>query len=608
MDEESLPFLLTWLPRYLGDLSRDELKQIAALLHREEISSGASLYRQGDVGDCMHFVLTGRLEVRVRDESGTPRAVAHLSGGDSVGELSLLTGNARAADVVAIRDSSVARLTKHYYDEIVRTHPQAGLNIARFALRTLSSGTRRFVPRVINIALVPLHRTVPVAEFGRRLELALMRYGTTLYLDAPMVHRRSNGGGTGSTGHNEFQLQSMLDEAESSRRFVIYQGDAREPGWTQKCLSQADRILLLADAASPPDLTDIEQMLFGQSDRAVLAEKELILLRANHETAPVGTSEWLVQRRAQHHANIAWDSHGHFSRLARMLSGNAVSLVLGGGGARGFAQIGVIRAIREAGVPIDAVGGASIGAIIGALVALGWDDERILRSCKRAFIDDRPLDDFTFPLFALLRGEKLGQTLRRYMGEVDIVDLWLPYFCVSTNVSRSRVEAHRDGPLWRAVQASASLPAILPPVIKQGDLHVDGGVLDNLPVAVMKRFVGGNTIAVNVSVTREFSVAVDSLPTALQYLRSRLAGREEHASIPTLASLLVQTTTLGSSTGAAELQEGADLLLTPPIEAYDLLEWKAIYELVELGYNYARERLPSWIQANPAVHSRDWRL
>jgi predicted acylesterase/phospholipase RssA len=301
---------------------------------------------------------------------------------------------------------------------------------------------------------------------------------------------------------------------------------------------------------------------------------------------------------------VAWEGHRDFNHLARLLAGCAVTLVLGGGGARGFAQIGVIRAIREARVPIDVVGGTSIGAIIGALVALDWDDERILQSCKRAFVDDRPLDDFTFPLFALLRGEKLEQTLQRYMGDVDIVDLWLPYFCVSTNLSRSRMEVHHAGMLCRAVQASATLPGILPPVIRKGELHVDGGVMDNLPVSVMKRFIGGSTIAVSATVARDYSVPVDSFPTAVEYFYSRLTGRSEHANIPTLSRLLIQTTTLGTFSGAEELQEGTDLYLRPPVQSFDLLDWKSIHKLVDIGYSHASERLPEWIAANPGVQSR----
>jgi len=603
MNEESPSQTHVWLRRYFGDLPLAELNEVAAHLRHEEISSGGLLYRHGDAGDCMHFVLTGRLEVRLRDEYGNALPVTHLSGGDLVGELSVLTGNRRAADVVAIRDSTVARLDRQDYEEIIRDLPQVGFNIARYALDRLVSGTKRFTPRVTNIAIVPLHPGVSPAEFGRRLELALMQFGKTLYLDSQTVREllpRPRGGQT-----DEFQLQMVLDQAEKTRRFVIYQADAEATDWTRKCVRQADRVLLLADETRAPAITPIEEALFGKSAGAILAEKELILLRSSRRTTPSGTATWLAPRQVERHSNVALEDNDDIARLARLLSGNAVTLVLGGGGARGFAHIGIIRAIHEAKIPIDAVGGTSIGAIIGGLVALGWDDERILNTCKRGFVDDRPLDDYTFPLFALLQGEKLGRTIRHYTGDVDIVDLWLPYFCVSTNLSRSRLEAHHSGTLWRALKASATLPGILPPVIKNGELHVDGGVLDNLPVGAMKQFIGGSTIAVRATGTREFTVPFDSFPTPLQYLRSRLSGRANHANLPSMIKLLVSATTLGSFRGAGELQDKTDLFLQPPVQAFDLLDWKAIYKLVDIGYEYAQKQLSNWIEANRDTRSRD---
>ena len=595
---------LAVLPRFLGDLPPQQLREVASHLQRVELESGGYLYRQDDIGDCMHFVLTGRLEVRLREADGGARAVTHLSGGDAVGELALLSGQRRAADVIAIRDSLLARLGQDDYEAIVRSHPQAGLNLARYALGRLTSRTRRFVPRLTNIAIVALHPGPRTADFGRRLELALMRFGSTLYLDSPTVRRMLNGGGPEFSDVDAFALQTRLDATENARRFVVYQADPTDSAWTRKCLRQADRILLVADASEPPDLTPIERALFGGSE-SPLAEQELVLLRADRNTAPTGTGQWLAARNVQRHSNVAVYDERDINRLARLLSGHAVTLVLSGGGARGFAQIGVIRAIREAGVPIDAVGGTSVGAIIGALVALGWDDERILGSCKRAFVDDKPLDDYTLPLFALLRGDKLGRTLRHYMGDSDIVDLWLPYFCMSTNISRGKPQAHHSGALWRAAQASATLPGILPPIIKDGELHVDGGVMDNFPIGVMKRFVGGSTIAVSASYSKPFTVAVDSFPSPLQYLRARLGGAGEHRDLPTLSSLLIQTTTLDSFRGEAELQEGADLYLRPPIQDFDMLDWKSIYKLVDIGYEYARGALPKWIDANPGVLVRE---
>ena len=139
-----------------------------------------------------------------------------------------------------------------------------------------------------------------------------------------------------------------------------------------------------------------------------------------------------------------------------MLTGRAIGLVLGGGGARGLAHIGVVRAIEEAGVPIDLVGGTSAGAIIGGQVASGWDSARILAESRRVLVEDGSLNDFTLPLVALLRGNRYIRMLDKLYRERRIEDLPISFFCVSANLTRSTCMVHRSGlarrawpPVWR---------------------------------------------------------------------------------------------------------------------------------------------------------------
>jgi predicted acylesterase/phospholipase RssA/CRP-like cAMP-binding protein len=605
MDDEFILDLRSLLPRFLGPLPDPELTGFAARLQREFVASGTLLYRQGEASDCMHFVVTGRLEVWTRDRYGDRRLVAHLSSGDCVGELSLLTGDTRAADVVVLRDAVLARLERNDYDAMLRRYPEAGLNIARFALRTLRQGTT-FVPKVRTIALVPLGSDVRVAKFGRRLELALLRFGSTLYLDSPLAHARrpASRSGQAHASASERHLDRLLDEAEHARRFVICEADAECTGWTRTCVAHADRILFVADAACSPASSAIEEALSAVAPGASLMQRELVLLHANRRVPPSGTAAWLAPRTGYRHSHVAWEGNRDFHRLARLLSGNAVTLVLGGGGARGLAQIGVIRAIREAGVPIDAVGGTSVGAIIGALVALDWMDEEILQSCKRAFVDDRPLDDVTVPVFSLLSGKKFARTLHHYIGDVDIEDLWQPYFCVSSNLSESRVHVHHAGRLWEAMQASAALPGMLPPRVSNGQLYVDGGVLDNLPVGVMKRLIGGNTIAVEATVKIEYSIDADEFPSPLAYLRSRLSRRGQYA-LPTLPSLLIKSTLLGGGGGRNELRDGNDLYINPPMREFGFLDWHRIYTMVDVGYRHGQQCVRAWLDTHPEMQRRD---
>jgi len=598
VDGDPDPYVLAVLSEHFGTLSAGEAGALARRLSRTSIAAGDVLYRQGERGDCMHFVLTGRLQVRRREEHGDERVVAHRSSGQCVGEMALLTGEPRTADVVAVRHTVLARLERHDFEAILRAHPQAGLAFARSSLRAMSIGVPDSVHPVATIALVPLGARVPIEAFGRRLELALLRFGTTRYLDAASAGAQAGG------RSDDLALDRMLDAAEKQRRFVICQSDAAATEWTRKAVAHADRVLFIGDADGARDITAIEEALAACAPASTLAERELVLLHASRRSAPCGTAAWLAPRSVQRHAHVAWQGSGDFNRLARRISGHAVSLVLGGGGARGLAQIGAVRAIREAGVPIDAVGGTSIGAIIGALVAFGWSDEQILQSCKRAFVDDRPLDDITLPMFSVLRGRKLERTIRHYVGDVDIVDLWQPYFCVSTNLSKSRVDVHRAGSLWRAIQASAALPGLLPPVVAGGDLHVDGAVLDNLPVGLMKRFIGGSTIAVESAVRDEYGVDAASFPSPFAYLRSRLQGSGA-AALPTLPNILIKSSVLGGRGGRAELREGRDLHINPPLRAFSFLDWNAIYEIVDVGYRHAQACLVPWLEQSPQLARRD---
>ena len=596
-DEDELASLLT---RFLGPQSKNELSAFASRLHRVDVPSGTLLYRQDDPSDCMHFIITGRLEVWVRDRDGNSRLVTHLSSGDCVGELSLLTDDARAADVIVIRDAVLARLDRREFDSMLAAYPDAGLNIARFALRTLRRGTTQFVPTIRNIALVPLAADVPIAEFGRRLELALLRFGSTVYLDSMLAEAQRPVSADASGSGDNRTFDRLLDRSERARRFVICEADAGPSEWTRRCVAHADRVLFVADAAHATDLTAVEHAVNG---RLPGPQKELVLLHPSRRAAPAGTAAWLAQRKDYRHSHVAWEGNRDFHRLARLLSGNAITLVLGGGGARGLAHIGAVRAMREAGVPIDAVGGTSIGAIIGALVALDWMDEAILQSCKHAFVDDRPLRDLTVPVFSLLSGRKLARTLNHYIGDVDIEDLWQPYFCISSNLSESRLHVHDSGKLWQAMQASAALPGLLPPILADGRLYVDGGVVDNLPIGVMKRFISGATVAVEATVKVEYSIAAEQFPSPLGYLRSRLTRRSRPA-LPTLPSLLIKSTMLGGSRERSELREGIDLHINPPVQQFGFLDWDAIYAIVEVGYRHAQACLRAWLDGHA---ERRWR-
>ncbi|MCP4756024.1 MAG: patatin-like phospholipase family protein, partial [Proteobacteria bacterium] len=242
---------------------------------------------------------------------------------------------------------------------------------------------------------------------------------------------------------------------------------------------------------SDPTLSEIETELFGPKRRTQTPQTNLVLLHPDGKRLPSGTDAWFRKRRIQYHHHLRWNSNEDFERLARFIDDRSIGIVFGGGGARGFAHIGVIRALKEAGIPIDMLGGTSIGALIAAGRAMGMDYERILETFQEKITELSPHKEYTLPVVSLFRSKKFDKAIAEFFHDIRIEDLWLNYFCVSSNLSTAETIVHRKGFLGKAVRASASIPGIFVPVIENNHLLADGAIVNNLPGDIMKEHCKG---------------------------------------------------------------------------------------------------------------------
>lgn len=597
------------LRKVFGDLAPEVIDDIADGLELLRLPRGRLVYRQGDEASGLHVVLTGRLEVRVATESGE-RLVGHIDRGNTVGEIGLFIGGdagARSATVRVVRDATLGFLSKPVFDGIVARHPEASDHLARFIVTRLVDAQKRgrtAPPSVRTIALAPLSDAVDLAEFAWRLQVSFLRLGRTALLTEDRARARFAEGLT--PGHpSQIQLDGFLDQLERDHEYVLLVCGHGPSPWTSKCLAHADQVVYVSPRGLAPETG---ASALARVDALLTEPRPARVFVTTHPDAsepPQGTGAFLRAVRADTHLHVALDGNEGLNRLARILAGRAVTLVLGGGGARGFAHLGVLRALREAGIPVDAVGGTSFGALVAGSIARGLPENRILEEFKRAFADEQPMDDYTLPVLSLVRGEKMTRSLRRFLGETEIEDLWLPFFAVSSNLSRNVEKVHRTGPLWRALRASVSLPAIFPPVIEDGDLLVDGGILNNLPMEVMRRLVPGRAIAVDLSALNDYRFDLDALPSAWEYLRRRLFGDGTHVPVPVLHSVVMRSTTLGSRREVEAARRDADLFLNPPVAGFDMLDWSRFHAIVDVGYAYTKERLGPFLTEHPEFVARD---
>jgi NTE family protein len=543
-------------------------KALGALLDTAQwfsLPGGTVLERAGENDQAVFLVVAGCLGVYAADEEGQDHFVANVPAGETVGEMAVISGEAHSAKLVALRDSELLRIGKAEFQHLIARHPRLSLNLMQLLVQRLRQTTRRAVTvqRVRTIALIPLHEGIDCRALGRTLTQAFAEMSLA----------------TGALGPEATgQASDWFARYEAGHDIVLYQGDAVDGLWTQQCLRQADRVVLVARLGEAVASHPLLNEPIGRLKRQM---PELILLRGaggGLSSMPRG----LIGPYGLHHYVRDGDVQD-IKRLARLLTGRAVGLVLAGGGARGFAHIGVVKALREAGVPFDLIGGSSMGAIVAAGVAMGWDHDELSRRMRRAFVETNPLSDFTLPLLAVFRGKKVTKMLHDNFGDMLIEDMHPTYFCVASNLTSGRAEVLTEGPLWRALRASVAIPGLLPPIIYEKHLLVDGGLMNNFPVDIMASYARGPIVGVD--------VAGDEAPIAEAENFSEQSWwplfRQQLKGAPSIVSILMRSGTVGNEAQRRLAREQADMLFDPPLVGVGLRSWQAFDRAVAEGYSHA---------------------
>jgi predicted acylesterase/phospholipase RssA/CRP-like cAMP-binding protein len=573
------------------------LSDIAGQMEWCHVHGGSILFRQGEEGDALYVVVSGRLRVLLErpDGPGISRTLREVTRGETVGELALINGEPRSATVVALRDTELGRISRETFTRLLEREPRSVLGLTRMLGWWLTHPPAPESSSPTTVALVPLGRRSPLDKVASRLAAALSRLGKTLHLNSLIVDR-IRGAGTSQLGDRDAAYQEVtrwLNDQEADYRFILYESDLEYSPWTIRCISQADRILQVGSSSDESEPDGVYGPRGSGASIGGAADQELVLV---HTTDPHNTARWLNRASFTTHHHLRADRDADYDRLARHLGGEAVGLVLGGGGARGFAHIGVIKALEELKIPIDRLGGTSMGAVIAAQYAGGLSAAQMIDLNRRGWVGFKPHRDFTLPMISLLSGRAAGRMLKMMFGDREIEDLWLNYYCVSTNLSRAELMVHRRGPVRRWVRASISLPGSAPPLIgDHGDLLIDGGVLDNVPVGVMQQMGESRIIAVDVS--PDVDLVVDTgmklAPTPWILLRDRFRPNGDRRKFPSLFQILYRTSVLSSIRSGKERRDGVAAYLEPPTSAFDSFEMSSIDAIVEVGYRYTMEQLTS---------------
>ncbi|XP_054854049.1 patatin-like phospholipase domain-containing protein 7 isoform X1 [Eublepharis macularius] len=620
------------------------VRQIDFALDWMEVEAGRAVYRQGDNSDCTYIVLNGRLRSVIRMDDGKKHLTGEYGRGDLIGVVEALTHQPRATTVHAVRDSELAKLPEGALTSIKRKFPQVVTRLIHLLgekiLGSLQQGGHPLglhtsgskwdagnpASNLSTVAIMPVSEDVPLATFTLELKHALSAIGPTLLLTSDNIKQQLGSAALDSI--HEYRLSSWLGQQEDMHRIVLYQSDSTLTPWTQRCIRQADCILIVGLGEQEPTVGELERML---ENTAVRAQKQLILLHREDGPLPSRTVEWLNMRSwCSAHLHLRCprrvfsrrslpklkemyervfqkppDRHSDFSRLARILTGNAVALVLGGGGARGCSQVGVIRALNEAGIPVDMIGGTSIGAFMGALYAeeRSYTQMRIKARQWAMNMNSvfKTVLDLTYPITSMFSGASFNNGISNIFKDKQIEDLWIPYFTITTDITASAMRVHTDGCLWRYVRASMSLSGYLPPLCdpKDGHLLMDGGYINNLPADVARSMGAKVVIAIDVGSRDETNLTNygDAL-SGWWLLWKRWNPLVEKVKVPNMAEIQTRLAYV-CCVRQLEMVKNSDYCeyIRPPIDRYGTLDFGKFNEICEVGYQHGKTVFNVWCRS-----------
>ena len=577
-----------------GGLPDGVLQDLAATLQLQLVPGGDIVYREGEQADSMFILVSGRLRVSRRDRAGALQLYNEILPGESVGEAGLILQQSRAADITALRDSTLALLTRSDFGRLMARYPlELNRVFAQAIYNHLRHASQLMQRRQAQIfVLVPLCPGSACRQVAEGLTRAFARVGRAHHV-APETERGRNPDETSS-----WVALDRYDDLEKQHDFLVYEAGADGSSWARRAFRQADQVVLVTEPGASVEAGRLE-LLLRDEPGFTMKRKHLVLLHPAGTAQPEELAPWRADRDLERVYPVRADEAGDFARLARFLTGKATGVVLGGGGARGFAHLGVLRALERSGIDVDLIGGNSMGALLGAQYACGLPLDEIREQTMRfARGGERP----TVPVISLVSGKRVQRDLQRMFGDRSVDALWRPFFAAACNLSRACTTVQDSGPLWRAVLASNSPVGLFPPVLHNGDLLVDGAILENVPVEAMRMRLGtrlerrrgnGTIIAIDVDV-QDYMGVDPGLSRLSAWSKIKAYLTPGAAASPGIGDILYRAGHIGGLNQRGRTIAQSDLYMEPPVGRFALMAYRQAAEIAEVGYRHAMNEIAQW--------------
>jgi NTE family protein len=592
MDENIAAFLAS--SPVFSELPADQLEQIASLFRVEKYSAGTVVMRQGERSETVYFIRSGEMAVRIQ-RGNWRETIAYLKPPEIFGELSFVTGRPSVADMEVLVDAELLLLHR----EMVPKLPEHREAILRSLMRVIAGRLQDTVSRGSKLRETPVVLLLPSRgweaprSFPWELSLSLARQtgrktlltvigGTQQEaireISPGFAKTRIPGGISGESGRSELArrltewksefdnvllvLEENQELADSIGQFATWTGHLLGPGENVPS-GQATQRFVVQSAIRPmlPFLSGSQQLIFDAS---------------------VSESEHLADRPATPRFRRTVDS------IARCIAESQVGLALGGGAAWGWAHIGVLSVLEEAGLPIDVVTGCSMGSVIGAFYSAGFSVEDLKRIADTYRHRTRRFIEWRLWKMCLINEKKVRKTFHQFFGDQEVNQTQVPFWANAVDIRTGKEYTIKDGSLVECVRSSIALPGLLSPAARRSHLLVDAGIMDPVPVLPLRNMGCHFAIGINAMAKLESQEVSNRYPfNALDVL--------------TRSMFL-----MGHEIGQARAEQAADIVFTPELGNITMLQFSRSPEIIECGRRATEERLPGILAAYERLKNGDY--
>lgn len=567
------------LERLFGKISNEQLEHLLSVAKILEFEAGQYIFQQGETGHAFYIVLSGRFRALKNSEEGI-YILGDISAGEPIGEFSLFTREQHSAAVVALRKSTVLCIEDDEYLALIKEFPKFAITLTKFVIDRLrrNAQQKKIDAAPKNIAIINLQPDNDVSAYTSSIHQQLLETGFEIKIYTHLSITEEN-------------YPAAFDNMDRQTGLNFLVCDMESPEWARQSIAYCDLVFVATDFNADPGLYEIEKMLGLYAHNVMQKRIYLLLLHTENAAMPLHTEKWFKDRTFDLHLHIRENNAADIRRFCRIATHQAIGLVLGGGGARGFAHVGVIKALMEAGLEFDFVGGTSAGAIYGACITFSdFNINKLTHWCELGANQKLTSNDFTLPFVSLLSGKKMRRFLSDIFSNYHLEDLWVNTFCVSTNFSNASLVVHERGLISKLVEASIAIPGVFPPVIINNQLHIDGGVIDNLPVEPMYKKPVRHIIAVSLSAEANSKIDLNELPSSWQMLRNKFTSRKAFQ-LPGLSSILVNSITINSRHRQETSKPQVSLYIELNLKEFQFLDWVNWQQILQKGYEQTQQQL-----------------